>query len=70
MLLAREAAVVVKDGAEMEVFVRRCLEDAAYAEFLGQNARSLVLSQLGATDRTVELLSRLVATDATTRRAA
>ncbi len=70
MLLAREAAVVVKGGAELETFVRRCIEDAAFAAGLGQNAQSLVLSQLGATDRTVELLSRLVATDATTRRAA
>jgi 3-deoxy-D-manno-octulosonic-acid transferase len=60
LLLSRDAAVVVKDGEQMESFVRRCLEDSPYAQSLGQNARSLVLEQLGATEKTVELLSRLV----------
>ena len=70
MLLARDAAVVVKDGNEMEAFVRRCLDNSDYGEALGQNARALVLEQLGATDRTVELLSGLVAADLASRRAA
>lgn len=70
MLLAREAAVVIKDGAEMESFVRRCLENTEYAQALGQNARSLVLEQLGAADRTVELLCKLVTVDSVARKAA
>ena len=60
MLLAREAAVVVQDGTELEGLVRRCLENPEYARVLGQNARTLVLEQLGAADRTVELLSSIV----------
>ena len=70
MLLSRDAAVVVADGDEMHSFVRRCLEDKAFADSLGQRARALVLDQLGAADRTVELLARLVASDSAARRAA
>jgi 3-deoxy-D-manno-octulosonic-acid transferase len=70
MLLAREAAVVVQDGAEMEAFVRRCLDDPEFAARLGQKARSLVLEQLGAADRTLELLGRLVRPPTVSRQAA
>ena len=59
-MLAREAAVVVADGDELARFVRRCLEEPAYAAALGQRCRVLVLEQLGATGRTWELLSALV----------
>jgi 3-deoxy-D-manno-octulosonic-acid transferase len=70
MLLARNAAVVVKDGAEMESFVRHCLENADFAESLGQNARSLVLEQLGATEKTINLLGMLVTAENAARKAA
>jgi 3-deoxy-D-manno-octulosonic-acid transferase len=60
-LLAAEAAVVVRDQLELEQFVRRALDDAAWAQELGRRARQLVLSQQGATARTVDLLSPLVA---------
>jgi 3-deoxy-D-manno-octulosonic-acid transferase len=59
-MLAREAAIVVADGDQLAQFVRRCLEEPEYAAALGQRARNLVLEQLGATDRTWELLSALV----------
>lgn len=61
-LLAPEAAVVVQDRDELERFVRRCLDDPAWAKQLGERARRLVLSQQGATVRTVELLMPLVST--------
>ena len=70
MLLAREAAVVVKNEEEMEAFVQRCLADDDVANELGEKARALVLEQLGATDRTVELLGRLVDSPQSTRQAA
>jgi 3-deoxy-D-manno-octulosonic-acid transferase len=70
LLLARGGGVVVQDETEMEVFVRRCLEEADYAQALGHNARKLVQEQLGAADRTVDLLSKLAATDTSSRRAA
>ncbi len=69
MFLSRDAAVVVQNETEMETFVRRCLADAPFASHLGQNARALVLEQLGATDRTVQLLSS-VANDAVLSRKA
>ena len=59
-MLAREAAVVVADGDDLARFVRRCLEEPAYAAALGQRAQDLVLEQLGATGRTWGLLSALV----------
>lgn len=59
-LLAADAAVVVRDGAELTAFVRRALTDAAFASGLGGRAKLLVESQLGATTRTVELLAGLM----------
>jgi 3-deoxy-D-manno-octulosonic-acid transferase len=60
LLLDRDAAVVVADGGELETFVRRCLNDPAWAESLGRRAQELVLEQQGAADRTIGLLSGLV----------
>jgi 3-deoxy-D-manno-octulosonic-acid transferase len=58
-LLAADAAVVVKDAAAFEAFVRRCLEEPAYATAIGARAQTLVKSQLGATARTVKLIDSL-----------
>ncbi|MCG8451297.1 MAG: 3-deoxy-D-manno-octulosonic acid transferase, partial [Pirellulales bacterium] len=59
-LLAAQGAQVVNDRHELEQFVRRALADPQWAEKLGQQARELVLSQQGATARTVEMLVPLV----------
>jgi 3-deoxy-D-manno-octulosonic-acid transferase len=59
-MLACQAAVVVADGDELFRFVCRCLEDPAYAAALGSRGRALVLQQLGATERTWQLLSGLI----------
>jgi 3-deoxy-D-manno-octulosonic-acid transferase len=59
-LLAADGAVVVKDTAALEAFVRRCLEELPYATALGTRAQKLVRSQLGATTRTVSLLEDLL----------
>ena len=61
MLRVRDAAVIVHDTAQITDFVRRCLEDPAYAASLGQRARGLVAEQLGATERTLDLLDELAA---------
>ncbi|HEY3393874.1 MAG TPA: 3-deoxy-D-manno-octulosonic acid transferase [Lacipirellulaceae bacterium] len=58
-LLAADAAVVVRDAHALEMFVRRCLDDPAYAAALGTRAKLLVKSQLGATLQTVELIEAL-----------
>jgi 3-deoxy-D-manno-octulosonic-acid transferase len=58
LLLAADAAVVVRDGAELTDFVRRALVDPAFAAALGAQAQKVVSSQLGATSRTVDLLSQ------------
>jgi 3-deoxy-D-manno-octulosonic-acid transferase len=59
LLLADQAAVVVSTGAELTAFVGRCLADPEYAQSLGRRARELVQRQVGASDRTIELLERL-----------
>ena len=58
-LLDQRAAVVVENGSELTDFVRRCLEDTSLRDALGDRARQLVARQLGATDRTLELLVAL-----------
>lgn len=60
-LLEAEGAAVVHDAADLEAFVRRAIDDQAWARSLGQRARQLVLSQQGATKRTAELIQSLVA---------
>ncbi len=61
MMLARQAAVVVQDADELAVFVRRCLEEPAWAGDLGRRAQSLATSQQGATRRTCDLLAAVAA---------
>jgi 3-deoxy-D-manno-octulosonic-acid transferase len=67
-LLTADAAVVVRNGLELTAFVRRCLEEPSFAAGLGQRARLLVASQLGATARTGRLLAALVESRQTTAR--
>ena len=57
-ILAHDAAVVVSDCEEFTAFVRRCLEQPEYAAELGRRGQAFVQSQLGATERTLELLQK------------
>ena len=59
-MLTRDAALVVADGDALLAFVRRCLECPAEAAAQGARARDFVLQQIGATQRTCELLTTLV----------
>jgi 3-deoxy-D-manno-octulosonic-acid transferase len=60
LFLERQAAAVVNSRAELEAFVRRCLNDPAYRADLGGNAQQLVLQQQGAADRTIALLNGML----------
>jgi 3-deoxy-D-manno-octulosonic-acid transferase len=60
LMLNRQSAVVVADGKELTAFVRRCLAEPPWAGELGQRARQLVLEQLGASDKTCQLLQSLM----------
>lgn len=60
LLLRNDAAKVVHDQREMELFVRRCLEEPDFAAELGNHAKGLVQKQLGATKRTFEMLEMLL----------
>jgi 3-deoxy-D-manno-octulosonic-acid transferase len=59
LMVQNSAAITVHDQFEMEQFVRRCLEQSEYALELGTAAKNLVQNQLGATQRTLELLQAL-----------
>jgi 3-deoxy-D-manno-octulosonic-acid transferase len=66
-LLAADAAVVVPDAGALESFVRRCLDDAEYSTALGKRAQALVQSQLGATQRTITLITEILPDQRTPR---
>lgn len=55
-----DAGVVVQGSKELTAWVERCLTDPDYAIQLGTRAQSLVASQVGATQRTLELLRALL----------
>ena len=68
MLLAADAAVVVRNGDELTAFIRQCLAEPDFAERLGQRAQRVVLAQLGATSRTIDLLDSLLETTSPSQR--
>ncbi len=59
-MLARDAAVVIEDADQLARFVRRCLQHPEEARALGDRAQALVREQLGATERTLDLLASLL----------
>jgi 3-deoxy-D-manno-octulosonic-acid transferase len=59
-LLACDAALQLADAASLEVAVSRLLDDADERRRLGEAARAFVLSQQGATARTLDELQRLI----------
>jgi len=61
LLRTNDALALVRDGQELTNWVRRCLEDPAYASALGQRAQRLVREQTGATQRTLAALLPLLA---------
>jgi 3-deoxy-D-manno-octulosonic-acid transferase len=61
-LLACEAAIQAQDAATLEAAVLRLLDDASMRQRLGQSARAFVLSQQGATERTIDELQKLMET--------
>lgn len=70
-LLAREAAVVVRDSDELRDTVRRLLRDDTERQQLGSAAREFVHTQQGATRLTLEVIDRaLPAAPASNRSAA
>ncbi|MDR2761695.1 MAG: 3-deoxy-D-manno-octulosonic acid transferase [Planctomycetaceae bacterium] len=60
LLLRANGANVIHDQRELELFVRKCLESNQFATELGINAQKLVKEQLGATERTFNLLKNLL----------
>ncbi|MFG0332760.1 MAG: 3-deoxy-D-manno-octulosonic acid transferase [Maioricimonas sp. JB049] len=72
LLLSADAARVVCDGGELTLAVRHFLADPLAARRMGEAARGLVLTQQGATGRTVEILRSLLpggGPESTSRRA-
>lgn len=61
LLLHSEAAHVVNNGAELQAFVARCLNEPQFVRVQGKRAQELVLAQQGAADRTLVFLQGLAA---------
>lgn len=57
-LLAREAAVVIPEASAMTAQIRGLIVDANERERLGRAAQAFVLTQQGATQRTLDLIER------------
>lgn len=56
--LANDGAVQVNDAAELETALLKLLSDSVRREQLGHNARAVVQQNLGAMERTVEMILR------------
>jgi 3-deoxy-D-manno-octulosonic-acid transferase len=69
-LVAAQAAIQIKDAADLEGTVRRLLRNCSEREQLGLAAKNFVLRQQGATLRTMDCLDRLLAAPKTTDMAA
>lgn len=67
-MLQRNAATVVGNESGLAGFVERCLTDPDEAAAQGARARRLVAEQLGATQRTLDLLTALLDRRAADRR--
>ncbi|HVK18272.1 MAG TPA: glycosyltransferase, partial [Fimbriiglobus sp.] len=59
-LIEAGGAVMVQDAAELERELAKLLEDAGRRERMGEAARKLVREQQGATDRTLDVLDRVI----------
>ena len=59
-LLDAGGAVMVQDAAELERELAKLLEDAGLRERMGEAARKLVREQQGATERTLDVLDRVI----------
>lgn len=62
LLLANDAAKVVRNQVEMQAFVQQNLTDTKNSQKMGARAVDVVLNQKGATSRTVQALRVLAAT--------
>ena len=60
LLLARDAAKVVRSGDDLTTAVRELLSNRLQRQAMGERARELVLSQQGATERVVSILKELL----------
>lgn len=59
LLLAEQAAEVVRDASELRQFVGRVYRQRDWGRAMGQRAQAIALSQRGATERTVQQLQAL-----------
>ena len=56
LLVARDAAVQVRDSAELEQALAGLLDDSERRQLLGQNAMAVFQENLGAIERTVDMI--------------
>ena len=59
-LLSAEGAVVVQDSDQLAAFVTRAFSNSQWSESIGDAARKVVQSHVGASRRTCDCLCRLI----------
>lgn len=64
-LLDAGGAMRLNAPADLTTFVARCLDEPPAADALGRQARAVVMSHRGATEKTVQQLSRLLESEST-----
>jgi 3-deoxy-D-manno-octulosonic-acid transferase len=62
-LIDAGGAVMVQDAAELERELAKLLEDAGRRQRMGEAAQKLVREQQGATERTLDVLDRILSTE-------
>jgi 3-deoxy-D-manno-octulosonic-acid transferase len=70
LLLSRQGAKVVHSADDLEATVRTLLSDSGRRNDMGRAARQALLSQQGATEKSVALIETLLETGAKTMSAA
>jgi len=61
VLLAGEGALLVRDGSELLATLQKCLREPEYAETIGRQGQQVIRDNQGATARTVEHITKLLA---------
>jgi 3-deoxy-D-manno-octulosonic-acid transferase len=61
VLLAGQGAILVNDGQELLAVMEKCLRDPPYAQAVAERGREIIKKNQGATAKTLEQITRLLA---------
>jgi len=62
VLLEGDGAIMVKDRQELLAAMQKCLTESDFAEQIAQNGRQVIKNNQGATQKTIEQITKLLST--------